>query len=365
MLKTNMTKMFSESYPELYDAMNIYNEHCMAERGIVGKQFAKTSKGDMEIAINKMFAEEIEKKSGMTVAQFDGSLARYANNTNVKEFANSIRDYMIDMILPDTLLNGILPYFADFRFAGLGESMTFNIENNALYYVSKAGYRKRSTSVQKLYGTTVTLVPENRMVTVGTDLFEILSNRQFIAKEVMKAVRSIETAMLFDAYTTFNTSMSALTGSLAVTNYTEKGLISLCEKVGAYNQGRKPVILGTPVALKSVLPTNANYRYALESDYVKTGHIQTFNDYDVIPMAQVADPYNTTTPYSLKLDDTKLYVVSPASDKLVKIGVGGDIVSHTDAVYDNANLLQMSTLSKAWDTQIVTNSVAGVVTSLS
>lgn len=39
-------------------------------------------------------------------------------------------------------------------------------------------------------------------------------------------------------------------------------------------------------------------------------------------------------------------------------------MSHTDAIYDNANLLQLSTLNKAWDTQVVTNSVCGVVTNL-
>ncbi len=87
--------------------------------------------------------------------------------------------------------------------------------------------------------------------------------------------------------------------------------------------------------------------------------------YDVLPLEQVANPYNTTTPYSLKLDDTKIWVVSPASDKIVKIGVGGELMSHTDAIYDNANLLQLSTLNKAWDCQVVTNSVCGVVKSLS
>ena len=87
--------------------------------------------------------------------------------------------------------------------------------------------------------------------------------------------------------------------------------------------------------------------------------------YDVLPLEQVANPYNTAKPYSLKLDDTKIWVVSPASDKIVKIGVGGELMSHTDAIYDNANLLQLSTLNKAWDCQVVTNSVCGIVKDLS
>ena len=85
--------------------------------------------------------------------------------------------------------------------------------------------------------------------------------------------------------------------------------------------------------------------------------------YDVLPMEQVANPYNST-PYSLKLNDDKLYVVSPASDKIVKIGVFGGTFSHQDNSYDNANKTIENTTEKAWDVAIITNSVAGVVTSL-
>jgi hypothetical protein len=156
-----------------------------------------------------------------------------------------------------------------------------------------------------------------------------------------------------------------LTGNLAVANYAEESLISLCETVTAYNQGRKAVILGTPVALKAVLPNPAtNYRYLLDDAYVKLGHLQTFNGYDVLPMEQVANPYSAT-PYSLKLDDTKIYVVSPASDKIVKIGVFGGTFSHQDNAYDNANKTIESTTEKSWETAVVTNSVAGVVKALS
>ena len=365
MVEYTRIKKFAENSPALYEAMKIYGEHCLAERGVVGKKFSETPKDVMEEAINKEFTQELYRRTSMTPDEnFDGSVKRYAANPNVLSMADDIRNFMIDMLLPETLLTGSLRYFADFRFADLGDSMSFDIENNALYNVSKAGYRKRSTNLQKLFDTTVTLAPVNRMVTVGTDLFEILTGRKYIAKEVMKAVRSIETAMMFDAYDAFATATGAMTGALAVNNYSENALISLCETVTAYNQGRKAIIIGTPVALKSVLPSNVNYRYLLDDEYVRLGHLQTIDNYDVLPLEQVANPYDTTNPYALKLDDTKIWVVSPASDKIVKIGVGGETMSHTDAIYDNANLLQLSTISKAWDCQVVTNSVCGIVKDL-
>ena len=205
---------------------------------------------------------------------------------------------------------------------------------------------------------------DNHEITVGTTLFEILTGQSYLAEDIMKVARSIETTMLFEAYDAFTTEMNALTGNLAVANYTENALISLCETVTAYNQGRKAVIIGTPVALKAVLPQNQNYRYLLDDEYVRLGHLATFNQYDVLPMEQVANPYSAT-PYALKLDDTKIYVVSPASDKIVKIGVFGGTFSHQDNSYDNANETIESTTTKAYSTAVVTNSVAGVVKSLS
>ena len=251
MVEYTRIQKFAENSPRLYEAMKIYGENALAERGVAGKKFAAESKDEMEKAINKEFMSELCRRTGMTPEEnFDGSLKRFATNPSVISMADDIRDYMIDMLLPETLMTGSLRYFADFRFADLGDSMSFDIENNALYNVSKAGYRKRSTNLQKLYDTTVTLAPINRQLTVGSDLFEILVGRVSIAKEVMKAIRSIETAMMFDAYTAFKTATDNLSGNLAVANYSEASLIKLCETITAYNQGRKAVIIGTPVALK-------------------------------------------------------------------------------------------------------------------
>ena len=154
MVEYTRVKKFAENSPKLYEAMKIYGEHCLAERGVVGKKFSETPKDVMEEAINKEFMDELYRRTGMNPDDnFDGSARRFANNPQVLAMADDIRDYMIDMLLPETLLTGSLRYFADFRFADLGDSMTFDIENNALYNVSKAGYRKRSTNMQKHFDT--------------------------------------------------------------------------------------------------------------------------------------------------------------------------------------------------------------------
>ena len=358
-------KAFAEMSKDLSEAMKAYAlNYNLQRKGL--KAFADHSEEEQKKLINKAFAIEVAKQSGMELPDLNNKteVRRYAMNPMVRFFANQIQDVMIDMILPETLMTGSLKYFADMKFADLGDTIKFDIKSNSLFTVSKAGNRQRTTNQQKTFRTTVTMAGVNHEITVGTTLFEILTGQAYLAEEVMKVARSIETAMLFDAYDAFTTEMNGLTGNLAVANYSEESLITLLETVTAYNQGRKAVVIGTPLALKAVLPTNTNYRYLLDDEYVKLGHLQTFNGYDVLPMEQVANPYDSTA-YSLKLDDTKLYVVSPASDKIVKIGVFGGTFSHQDNSYDNANLTVENTTTKSWETAIVTNSVGGVVKALS
>ena len=358
-------KAFAEMSKDLSEAMSAYaHNYNLQRKGL--KAFADHSEEEQKKLINKAFAMEVAKQSGMELPDLNNKteVRRYAMNPMVRFFANQIQDVMIDMILPETLMTGSLKYFADMKFADLGDTIKYDIKSNSLFTVSKAGNRQRTTNQQKTFRTTVTMAGVNHEITVGTTLFEILTGQAYLAEEVMKVARSIETAMLFDAYDAFTTEMNGLTGNLAVANYSEESLITLLETVTAYNQGRKAVVIGTPLALKAVLPTNTNYRYLLDDEYVKLGHLQTFNGYDVLPMEQVANPYNSTA-YSLKLDDTKLYVVSPASDKIVKIGVFGGTFSHQDNSYDNANKTIENTTEKSWETAVVTNSVGGVIKALS
>ena len=358
-------KAFAEMSKDLSEAMSAYaHNYNLQRKGL--KAFADHSEEEQKKLINKAFAMEVAKQSGMELPDLNNKteVRRYAMNPMVRFFANQIQDVMIDMILPETLMTGSLKYFADMKFADLGDTIKFDIKSNSLFTVSKAGNRQRTTNQQKTFRTTVTMAGVNHEITVGTTLFEILTGQAYLAEEVMKVARSIETAMLFDAYDAFTTEMNGLTGNLAVANYSEESLITLLETVTAYNQGRKAVVIGTPLALKAVLPTNTNYRDLLDDEYVKLGHLQTFNGYDVLPMEQVANPYNSTA-YSLKLDDTKLYVVSPASDKIVKIGVFGGTFSHQDNSYDNANKTIENTTEKSWETAVVTNSVGGVIKALS
>jgi hypothetical protein len=209
----------------------------------------------------------------------------------------------------------------------------------------------------------VTLNPEGHQITVAVSLFRVLSGQESLAEFTMKAIRSIETEMSKDIYTAFAAGMAALstdaTTGLQVTGYTQKDLALLADKVSAYMGGARPIVMGTKVALASVMPDDANTRAEYDSEYVKVGYIRTISGIDTFELPQVA---NWNNPFSTLLSNTSLWVIAPNTDKLVKCVIGGTTVSNVTGTFDNANLQQSATFIKNWKAGIVTSSIGGLIT---
>lgn len=101
----------------------------------------------------------------------------------------------------------------------------------------------------------------------------------------------------------------------------------------------------------------ANYRYDLESDYVKLGYIRNFQNTDVMVLPQLAS-YNS--PFGLKLADNRIWLITPSTNKLIKVVLEGSTLAYTDGVYANANLMQNANIQKSWAVGVATNSVGKI-----
>ena len=166
--------------------------------------------------------------------------------------------------------------------------------------------------------------------------------------------------MTVDAYDTFNAVIDngSFPAALTVTGYDTQDLLELCETVRAYNNGAKPVIMGTTVALYNVLPdASKGYRINTDSENIGIQIIRNFFDYDIVVMPQVATGSN----YGLKLKNDRLYILSTGIDKILKGVIEGYSLSNTDQPYDNADLTQHATLNKRWGFASVTNATMGVL----
>lgn len=317
-----------------------------------------TKKDQLAFAVN----EEIARLSNVS-KDIINSLAPevVATNPMYQWAAFAVVGTMVDAVLPDTIIDSIGLY-TDLRVGGYGDSFSFDIESRDLFVVSKHGNGKRHGELHKQYKGQVNLIPENRKISVYTSLYKVLAGLEDIADFAMKAARALETQMTYDAYDAFNTAMEALDNSgddaLRVTGYTQDALVELCQTVTSWNGGRKAVIVGTQRAIQNILPTDTNYRYDLQSDYVKIGYIKEAFGYDIMVLPQVAD---FRTEFKLKLDDNNIYVVSPSGDKLIKGAIEGATMATVERAQDTADLSEVVTMDKRYTFGVGTSSIAGLI----
>jgi hypothetical protein len=354
-----------------YKMFRDYWNHYLSRNGKTGLEFATTtvneagevvtiSFDEKESVMNAAMKREIMRIAG--VKDFgDFPLETWATHPTLRWATFAVVSAMVDMILPETIINSIGLY-SDVRTIGWGDSSAFDVEPRDLFVVSKAGRGKRTSEVHKQFKGQVVINPEQRELTVGVSLYRVLAGKESLAEFVTKVTRSMETQLTIDVYNAFVVAMAALsTGAagLKVAGYTQTDFVTLAQKVTAWNGGIKPVVLGTQLALANILPHDANYRYEIDSDFVKLGYVRNFAGTDVVIIPQVAD---YATPFQTLISNSYLWFVSPGAQKLLKVVLEGNTLAYTTDVYANANLTQTSTMIKSWGVGVATNAVAGLLT---
>ena len=370
----NQVLMFAggDANTGVYKAFIDYFNHFRATSGAKNVEYQKLVKntegqmvefslGEKEARMNAALKKEIMRQAG--ISDVSGlPLEAWATHPTLRWATFAVVSALIDMILPDTIIDSIGVY-SDVRSIGLGDSAAFDVEPRDLFVVSKAGRAKRTTEMHKQFKGQVTVIPEPRQLAVAVSLYKVLAGKESLAEFVMKAVRSMESALTVDVYAVFAAAMDAISNTantgLRVAGYSQSEFVRLSQTVAAWNGGQKPVAIGTQRALANILPADANYRYDFDSEFVRVGYLRNFQGTDIMVLPQVAD---WTTPFALQLSDARIWLVSPSAQKLVKVVLEGSTVAYTDDIYQNANLMQSSSIVKSWGTAIATNAVAATIT---
>ena len=315
---------------------------------------------EKEDKMNADLRNEILRVAGVANVS-DMPLEQWASNPQITWASFAVVSQLIDMVLPDSIIDSIGAY-SEVKVGGWGDSFAFDIKPRDLFVVSKQGRDRRTTELKKQYKGQVTILPEMRQLSVSVSLYRVLAGKESLAEFVSKAVRSLESQMTVDVYNSFATAMGNLAtttdAALKIAGYTQASMVELAQKVQVWNGGASPIIMGTRLALANILPNDTNYRYDIESDFVKMGYMKTISGFDVLMLPQVAD---WATPFKTILDDTKLWLVSPSAGKLVKLCLEGSALSNTSTPFQNANLTQNATIGKSYGVGIATSAVAGTI----
>lgn len=343
-----------EGYKNFKDYYNMYKSgKTVDEKGVTFEE--KNSK------MLTFYKDEIERLSKIKFSDCE-DLKVYCNFTSVKEAAFAIIGMLTDLVIPDTLIKDLSP-IAEFKNGGWGDSLKVELKPRDLFVVSKGGRARRTYDIAKQFKGERTIIPEVHGITVGVSLYDILKGTYTLAEFVSKSALSLETELRYDIYDAFAAAMEALPTSqgasqLHIEGYAQDTAIELAQKVQAWNYGAKPIFLGTKLALSKILPASTNTRILLGDEYVKIGYIRDFFGFSAVEMEQVAD---YTTEFGLKLDDDKIYIVSPGTDKIVKVFFEGSTLSNVEGNYANADLENTATLYKSYGVGVATSALAGVI----
>lgn len=257
-----------EANLDVYKAAVDYYNHYQSLNGKTGLEYRKymtTPDGQQveltfskkEENLNAALKKEILRKAGIQdISQFP--LETWAGHPLLKWAAFAVVSAVIDMILPDVLLNSI-GIFSDIRTIGWGDSAAFDVKPRDLFVVSKAGRAKRTTELHKQYEGQVTALPELREIAVSVSLYRVLAGKESLGDFISKAIRSMESQVTVDAYTAFATAMGAIDNTastgLRVAGYSQAEFVRLSQTVRAWNSA-EPIAIGTQAALASVLPAD-------------------------------------------------------------------------------------------------------------
>ena len=316
---------------------------------------------EMNDKMLSFFSDEIERLSGKKRDSVN-DLATYCNFTDVKEAAFAVVGMLTDLIIPDALIKDI-GMIAEIKSGAWGDSLKVELKPRDLFVVSKGGRNRRTYDITRQYKGEKTIVPEVHGITVGISLYDVLRGAYSLAEFVAKAVLSMEVQMKYDIYDAFAEAMGALPNSaganqLRLTGWSQDTAIALAQKVQAWNNGAKPIFLGTKLALSQILPASTNARILLGDEYVTVGYMREFMGISTVELEQVAD---YTSEFAVKLDDKKIYVICPGTDKMVKVFLEGSTLSNVEGNYANANLQQTATLYKSYGVGAISSALAGVI----
>jgi hypothetical protein len=354
---------------ELFENFSDYWNHCRSESGTKQYPYATVDKltgkpisfSDKEKRLEQLILKEASKLAGIDVTSM--APEKMATHPMVSWAIGNIQTQLIDAVLPQTVIDSTSA-FCEVKTVGWGQTAIFDIRSRDLFPVSKAGrLGMREGELHRGFDRQETVNPVSHIVTTYVSLFRVLCGEVSLSTFVTKCLRSIETEMYKDIYNAFNDSMADLstdaTTGLQVTGFTMEDMLKLAAKVQAFSGGAKPIMLGTKVALSKVFPDDGNYRYDVESPYMKLGYMRNIAGVDTLEIPNVA---NWESPFSTYITDTSLWIVAPGTDKIVKCVIGGTLMSNTSDVYANANLVQTNTLTKFWAARVVTSSVGGLIT---
>lgn len=355
-LQTKRYMNFSQDGKDIVDAgIELYKHYLFANKG--KKEYAEFATGRYDEK-QKVFSDSLVKEAIKIagVSQVGFSNTQIMQNPTVKWAMFSVVSEILDVIIPDTVLDNFYQ-FADVKNVAWGDNLKFTVPNPSLFVVSTFADGIVKGEPQRLYNSDVVLNPIGRTITIEEDFYRVIAGKVNWGDWVTRVAQSFETQLTVDIYTSLFNTYANLPTNLKVAGFTQDAYVQLAQRVQGLNRGSQVVVFGTKVGLSKVLPTDTTLRQGLGVEYVKNGYIADAFGIPAFEIDQKIVPNADT----FAIDDNTLYFVSMGSDKLVKVGFEGEALINSADYTKNADMTQEYTIFKKYDVKVATSARYGIL----
>lgn len=358
---SNELIQFAKGNADFYTAFEDYHNHKAAIEWHqnLGAYDSNVSLSEKSEKVRNAYFAEIEKMSNCPMNE-NNKEAWFANP--VVKWANfAIINQVLNVVLPGYVQSTFAP-FVDFRVVGYADTVHLEVPPKTLYTSSLGAKGERTSFRQKKFRGDVVLTPVEHIITTYVDMARVYARKDDLAESIRNVVVTTEIMMNKEIINALDTGLNAATYPSKFKEsgaFDGKKLVQLAQRVQAYNQMAKPVILGTAAALMNVLPDSAmGGRLVIDGREPVVSYVKNFYGFDVYELPQLP---TGGTDFGMALSDSTLYVVSPAVNKVVA-GAMSTAMTNSNEFYENADISQNFTLRKAYDFQFIASAYAGIYT---
>lgn len=339
----------------LFNSFGDYYNHFLSNKGVKGLDYKEgVTFAEKETAINEAMVSEIMKRANVPS---DSEIKDQLDSPMVQWASFALISNLVDSVLPTTL-DSYLGAWTDIQYGGYGDVFEFRKNFSGFLKVTKAGRAQRLAELQRIVPGAFRVEPEPHMLTMETDLYRLILGLDSLAEMTAIVSRSMANAISVEAMGALTNATSQLSTNpdvgLHITGYSQANLMKLASRVEAWT-GTTPWIMGTAVALSSIIPSATSATVPIDSNYVAIGHVTSAFGYPVLRLPQVPG----AVAHGVGLSDNMIYIV-PTAGKPIKVAIGGEM-RNTTGTFEFANLKQTVTMFKDFGVVAATGSVFGAL----
>lgn len=248
---------------------------------------------------------------------------------------------------------------AELRNLADGDSETFDVGSKSLYKVEDVGYSNNvGGRPQYQFMKPEFLTPRPKDASIAVDLFQFNAIGFDFGKQMAKLAISFRVAMydsiiaaIFDTTPLVGTPFYKAT--FAKTTWQE-----LANRVAGAN-GSPAMAYGTNIALGKASDTVGDkWAFGVSTEFIKNGFIRDLYGVNSMVLQQAVNPNDAS--YTFKVPDDKILILTPATDKPVKVVMEGQTFVVADDGRNNSINLKTYKYRQAWNTKIATQSAYAI-----